>query len=58
MPKKSILDLPCFIINLDRHPERLKYTIDNVRNAGFINIERFTAIDGKLDPNNTDIINY
>ena len=56
MPSKSILGLPCFIINLDRHPERLKYTTDNVRNAGFINIERFTAIDGKLDPTNTDII--
>ena len=56
MTHKSILDLPCFIINLDRHPERLKYTTDNVRNAGFIKIERFSAIDGKLDPNNTDII--
>jgi GR25 family glycosyltransferase involved in LPS biosynthesis len=40
---------PAFIVNLDRRPDRLAWTTSRVREAGFRNVRRVRAIDGR-DP--------
>lgn len=40
---------PAFIVNLDRRPDRLAWTTNRVREAGFRNVRRVRAIDGR-DP--------
>lgn len=44
---RDIYDNPCFIINLDRCPERLNLAKQRVRAAGFKDIYRITAVDAK-----------
>lgn len=36
---------PCFIINLDRSPDRMASSQERVQEAGFVNISRFSAVD-------------
>jgi len=43
----DFLDGHVFIINLDKKPERLQNALARVKDAGFTNINRFVAIDGK-----------
>ena len=43
----DLLDLPCFIINMDRNPVRLAYTMERARAAGFTNVQRFPAVDAR-----------
>mgnify|MGYP006266412641 CR=1 FL=1 len=40
---------PCFIINLDRCPERYEYAFENIKKAGFTVIQRFRGVDAKND---------
>ena len=44
----DLYELPVFVINMDRCPERLSTTTHNIRTAGFNinNIQRFRAVDG------------
>lgn len=41
-----ILNSPVFIINLEEKTERLAYSSENIRNAGFTDIRRYNAING------------
>ena len=43
----DLLDLPVFVVNLDRCPERLAATTKNIKDAGFKNVNRFRAVDGR-----------
>jgi GT2 family glycosyltransferase/SAM-dependent methyltransferase len=43
----ELLSAPVFIVNLDRRPDRLAMTVDQVRRAGFQDIHRVRAIDGQ-----------
>ena len=43
----AILNSKCFIINLDRNPERWADVQDKIKNAGFKNAERWKAVDAK-----------
>lgn len=38
---------PCFVINLDRNPERWEKAVERIREAGFSNIQRIPGVDGK-----------
>ncbi len=42
----DILSAPSFLINLERKPERLEFSYNNLKNAGFSNIIPFKAVDG------------
>lgn len=46
---EELYDSHCFIVNLDRCPERYEYSYDNIKKAGFNNIERISAVDAKKD---------
>ena len=46
--RKVLQDLKVFVINLDRRPDRWSSVSKTLTNAGFRNIERVPAIDGKL----------
>lgn len=50
----DILDAPTFIINLNSYPERFERSRDRIENAGFLNILRFEAIDGRPRDNHLD----
>lgn len=41
----DLLNARCFVINMDRCPDRLETSINRIRDAGFKNIERFAAVD-------------
>jgi len=43
----EFLDGQTFIINLERKPERLEKSMKRIKEAGFTNIKRFPAIDGR-----------
>jgi GR25 family glycosyltransferase involved in LPS biosynthesis len=45
---------PCFIINLDKCPERYEYSCNNIKKAGYLNIERFRGVDAKKDDLNAE----
>ena len=69
-----MFDLPVFVVNLDRCPERLRKTIPKIEEAGFSNIVRWRAVDGrnqqeldegwashgnpKFDPARTEFVTY
>ena len=43
----DLLKAPTFLINLDRYPERRRICTERITAAGFTNVQRFPAIDGK-----------
>ena len=45
---KSLQDLKVYVINLDRRQDRWERVLSNLKQSGFRNIERVSAIDGKL----------
>lgn len=45
----QILDAPCFLLNLDRSPDRLATAKKNISAAGFTNIQRVRGIDKDTD---------
>lgn len=45
MGHNSLLSLPVFVINMDRCVDRLQATMKNIKDAGFMNINRFRAVD-------------
>jgi GR25 family glycosyltransferase involved in LPS biosynthesis len=49
MDWKDLLKSKCFILNLDNETERLEICGKRIAKAGFSNIERYRAIDGKHD---------
>jgi GR25 family glycosyltransferase involved in LPS biosynthesis len=42
---QDVLDGPAYLINLDRRPDRLAASMDELRRAGFRDVRRFPAID-------------
>lgn len=46
---KAVLDAPCFIINLDRRPDRWKLASKRCKEAGYTNIVRIRAVDGRSE---------
>ena len=46
---EELLEAPCRVINLDRNPERWSVVEKRIREAGFTNIQRVSAVDAK-DP--------
>ena len=46
---EDFLNVPVFIINLDRKPTRFQKCIQRVKEAGFKNISRIRAVDGMND---------
>jgi len=64
---ESILNSPAFIVNIESEHERLAYSKENIRNAGFTDIRTFKAVKGSDDEqvksaleslNNPKIHNY
>lgn len=51
---EDVLNCPCYVINLDRNPERWNTAKIKIKDAGFTNFKRFTAVDGK----NPDELKY
>ncbi len=51
MTAEEILDCP-IVISLDRKPERYEFTQNLMLQAGFTNIQRFSAVDGFLIDDN------
>jgi GR25 family glycosyltransferase involved in LPS biosynthesis len=49
---RNLQSLKVYVINLDRRPDRWEMTQKNLRQAGFIDIERVSAVDGKLIDSN------
>jgi GR25 family glycosyltransferase involved in LPS biosynthesis len=45
--EEELLALPAFVINLDRQPERWEKTRERLENAGFRDVRRVSAVDGK-----------
>jgi Glycosyltransferase family 25 (LPS biosynthesis protein) len=45
----DVLAAPAFLINLDRCPERLKVSMERLREAGFKDVRRVRAVDAKCD---------
>ena len=41
----ELYNAPCFIINMDKCPDRMKLTTERVTNAGFKDIRRWRAVD-------------
>lgn len=46
---KQILDAPCYVLNLDRCPDRFETSSENIRNAGFTRVERIRGFDKDHD---------
>lgn len=46
---QDVLSGPCYVINLDRNPERWETAQHKIRDAGFQNFKRYRAVDAK-DP--------
>ena len=44
---EDFLKLPCYIINLDRNPERWNVCEKRLQEAGFTNYKRISGVDGK-----------
>lgn len=44
---EDVLNGPCYIINLDRNPERWSDVQEKIKKAGYTNVHRWTAVDGK-----------
>ena len=44
--KKIVLKLETFVLNLDRRPDRWQKFLDNSPELKFLNIKRFSAVDG------------
>lgn len=40
-------ETPCFVINMDRRPDRLAQSMESVRSAGFKDVRRFRAVDAQ-----------
>jgi GR25 family glycosyltransferase involved in LPS biosynthesis len=47
--KDTFFNELCLIINLDKSKDRFEFTYNNVKNAGFTNIQRFQAIDPSIN---------
>jgi GR25 family glycosyltransferase involved in LPS biosynthesis len=47
--KNNFFNDPCYIVNIDRCKDRYEFAINNVKSAGFRNIQRFKGIDAKVD---------
>jgi GR25 family glycosyltransferase involved in LPS biosynthesis len=45
---KSLQDLKVYVINLDRRQDRWERVLSNLKQSGFRNIQRVSAVDGKL----------
>jgi GR25 family glycosyltransferase involved in LPS biosynthesis len=45
----ELFDLPTFVINMDRCPDRLACTMERAREAGFTKVMRFQAVDATVD---------
>jgi GR25 family glycosyltransferase involved in LPS biosynthesis len=43
----SLLLLPVYVVNMERCSERYRITSERIRAAGFANIKRFDAVDGR-----------
>jgi GR25 family glycosyltransferase involved in LPS biosynthesis len=43
----DVLNSKCYVINLERNPERWNTAKIKIKDAGFTNFTRFTAVDGK-----------
>lgn len=43
----TLLDLPCYVINLERNTRRLEDTLCRLCEVGFTNVTRFPGIDGR-----------
>jgi GR25 family glycosyltransferase involved in LPS biosynthesis len=52
-----ILNSPAFIINLEEQSERLLFSKENLRNAGFTDIRRYHAINGSDSTQVNNILN-
>lgn len=46
---EQFLSTPCFVINLDRRPDRWSLAKQRLRQAGFTNVRRISGVDGQ-DP--------
>lgn len=44
---EEFLQLPCYVINLDRNPERWEICEKRIQEAGFTNYKRISGVDGK-----------
>ena len=44
---EDIVNGPCYVINLDRNPKRWETAQEKIKNAGFTNVHRISAVDGK-----------
>jgi GR25 family glycosyltransferase involved in LPS biosynthesis len=47
-PINPLSHIRCYVINLDRRPDRWKEATATLKKYGFQNIERISAVDGKL----------
>lgn len=52
----EFLGQPAFVLNLDRRPDGLQRTAAGLRQAGFMDIRRFAAIDGKTADLTADLV--
>lgn len=46
---QQVLDAPCFLLNLDRSPDRLQTATENIHAAGFSRVERIRGFDKDRD---------
>jgi GR25 family glycosyltransferase involved in LPS biosynthesis len=49
MEWNDVLNLPCFVLNMDRCIHRMDTILPRIRNAGFHDITRIRAVDAKHD---------
>lgn len=49
MDLRGLFETPCFVINMDRSPDRWATALQRIRAAGFQNICRWRAVDGSSD---------
>ena len=54
---KDVCDMSfkTYIVNLDRRPDRWETFMENTKNIEFLNYERFSAVDGKLIKNSSQL---
>lgn len=45
----DVLNLPCYILNMDRAQDRMLVALNRIKKAGFTNVQRYRAVDGKND---------
>lgn len=45
----QVLDAPCFLLNLDKCPDRLSTAVKNIKAAGFSKVERIRGFDKDID---------